>query len=157
MKKKLIKIFKVLKRKKMKVSVAESCTGGMLAKTLTSLSGSSQIFNFGLVTYSNNSKNFLLNVSKKTIKKYGAVSYQCCLEMIKNLSKLSKNNIALSITGIAGPKGSSINKPVGLVFIGIKTKNIQKVYKFKFKNKGRYYVQKASVNKSLDLSLSIFK
>ena len=157
MKIKLKRIIKILTKKKYKISIVESCTGGMLSNAFTSISGSSKIFNFGLVTYSNLSKNLLLKVPKEIIKKKGAVSPECCLAMVKNLSKLSKSDIALSITGIAGPKGSTINKPVGLVYIGIKTKNIEKVYKFRFKNGGRHYVKRSSVNKSLDLILSIFK
>ena len=157
MKIKLKRIIKILTKKKYKISIVESCTGGMLSNAFTSISGSSKIFNFGLVTYSNLSKNLLLKVPKEIIKKKGAVSPECCLAMVKSLSKLSKSDIALSITGIAGPKGSTINKPVGLVYIGIKTKNIEKVYKFRFKNRGRHYVKRSSVNKSLDLILSIFK
>ena len=114
------KVVKLLKKNRLKISIAESCTGGMLSGAITSVSGSSKIFTMGLVTYSNQSKYQLLKVPKKIIKKFGAVSIQCCFAMVNNLSKISKSNIALSVTGIAGPKGATKNKPVGLVFLGIK-------------------------------------
>ena len=115
-----LKIVKLLTKKKLTVSFAESCTGGLLSSSITSISGSSKVFNMGLVTYSNNAKVKLLQVPKKTITKYGAVSYETCLSMVKNLSKISKANISISITGIAGPNGGTKAKPVGLVYIGLK-------------------------------------
>jgi len=157
MKKLSQKIVKLLKRKRLKLSVVESCTGGMLSSALTSVSGSSKIFTLGLVTYSNQSKNRILKVPKQIIRKHGAVSMQCCLSMINNLSKISKSNIAVSITGIAGPSGGSKQKPVGLVYVGIKKGNKIKIHKYLFKNKGRSYVQKATVRKSLGLILNILK
>ena len=114
------KIISVLKKKKLKLAIAESCTGGMLSSSFTSVSGSSKVFTLGLVTYSNQAKTSILKVPKKVIKKYGAVSIQCCLAMVTNLNKISKSKICVSITGIAGPKGGSKLKPVGLVYIGIK-------------------------------------
>ena len=114
------KIIFTLKKKKLKISVAESCTGGLLSSSITSISGASKIFNLGLITYSNQAKIKILKVNKKIIKKYGAVSHECCSAMVKNLSKISKANINVSITGIAGPKGGTKQKPVGLVYIGIK-------------------------------------
>ena len=129
----------------------ESCTGGMLSSAITSVSGSSKVFTLGLVTYSNQSKNHLLKVPKQIIKKYGAVSIQCCFSMVNNLSKISKNDISVSITGIAGPGGGTKQKPVGLVYIGIKRKNKIKVSRYLFKNKNRYYIQKLAVKKSLQL------
>ena len=157
MKKLSQKIVKLLKRKRLKLSVVESCTGGMLSSTLTSVSGSSKIFTLGLVTYSNQSKNHVLKVPKKIIRKHGSVSMQCCLSMLNNLSKISKSNIAVSITGIAGPSGGSKQKPVGLVYVGIKKGNKIKIHKYLFKNKGRSYIQKATVRKSLGLILNILK
>ena len=112
------KIVSLLKRKKLKIAVAESCTGGMLSNALTSVSGSSKVFTLGLVTYSNQAKTSILKVPKKIISRYGAVSIQCCSAMINNLSKISKTKICVSITGIAGPKGGSKQKPVGLVWFG---------------------------------------
>ena len=157
MKKLSQKIVKLLKRKRLKLSVVESCTGGMLSSALTSVSGSSKIFTLGLVAYSNQSKNRVLKVPKQIIRKHGAVSMQCCLSMINNLSKISKSNIAVSITGIAGPSGGTKKKPVGLVFVGIKKENKIKIHKCLFKNKGRSYIQKATVRKSLGLILNILK
>ena len=114
------KVVQKLIKKKLKVSFAESCTGGLLSSSITSISGSSKVFNLGLVTYSNKAKMNILKVPKKIISKYGAVSKECCLSMVKNLSKISKANISISITGIAGPKGGTKQKPIGLVYIGIK-------------------------------------
>ena len=151
------KIVSLLKRKKLKISFAESCTGGLLSSTITSVSGSSKVFNLGLVTYSNQSKIKVLKVSKKIIKKYGSVSEQVCRAMVKNVSKIGKTNISVSITGIAGPSGGTKIKPVGLVYVGIKKGNRTEVKKYLFKNKGRSYIQKAAVNKSLGLILSFLK
>ena len=157
MKKLSLKVVKLLRRKKLKISFAESCTGGLLASSITSISGSSKIFNFGLVTYSNQSKINILNVSKQIITKHGAVSYETCISMVKNLSKISKSNISISVTGIAGPKGGTIKKPVGLVYIGIKKGNKTLVKRYLFKNKKRNLVQRATVIKALNLVLSITK
>ena len=157
MKSKLHQIVKILKRKKLKISFAESCTGGLLSSAITSVSGSSKVFALGLVTYSNQSKNSVLKIRKKNIRIYGAVSYETCLSMVKNLSKIAKTGVSVSITGIAGPKGGTRKKPVGLVYIGIKKGNKTLVKKHIFKNKGRLYIQKIAVNKSLDLILSFIK
>jgi len=151
------KIVKLLSKKKLKISFAESCTGGLLSCAITSVSGSSKVFALGLVTYSNQSKNNILKIPKKTLIKYGAVSYESCLSMVKNLSKISKTEVSVSITGIAGPKGGSRKKPVGLVYIGIKKGNRTLVKKNLFKNKGRLYIQKTAVNKSLGIILSFIK
>ena len=148
-------IVKLLTKKKLTVSFAESCTGGLLASSITSISGSSKIFNMGLVTYSNNAKVKLLKVPKKTITKYGAVSYETCLSMVKNLNKISKTNISVSITGVAGPKGGTKQKPVGLVYVGIKKGNKIKINRYSFKNKNRISIQRATVKKTLDLILRI--
>ena len=145
------KIISLLRRKRFSLSIAESCTGGMLSSSITSMSGSSKVFSMGLVTYSNKSKINLLKVPNKIIKKYGAVSVQCCLIMVNNLSKLSKSKVCVSITGIAGPRGGSKQKPVGLVYIGIRIEKKVVVNKCNFKNKGRAYIQKQTVKKSLNL------
>ena len=157
MKKLLQKIVKLLSKKKLKISFAESCTGGLLSCAITSVSGSSKVFTLGLVTYSNQSKINILKIPKKTLIKYGAVSYESCLSMVKNLSKISKTEVSVSITGIAGPKVGSRKKPVGLVYIGIKKGNKTLVKKHLFKNKGRLYIQKTAVNKSLGIILSFIK
>tara|TARA_X000000368_G_scaffold373427_1_gene324422 strand:- start:52 stop:525 length:474 start_codon:yes stop_codon:yes gene_type:complete len=157
MKKLSQKVVKLLIKKKLKISFAESCTGGLLSSFITSISGSSKVFTIGLVTYSNHAKIKILKVPKKIIMKYGAVSYETCLSMVKNLNKISKTNISVSITGIAGPKGGTKQKPVGLVFIGIKKGNKTLVKKYLFKNKRRNSIQESSVNKALNLILSFAK
>jgi len=151
------KIVRLLGKKKFKISFAESCTGGLLSSTITQISGSSKVFTLGLVAYSNQSKINTLKVPKNTIRKYGAVSYETCLSMVKNLNKISKTNISVSVTGIAGPRGGSKKKPVGLVFIGIKKVNKTLVRKYLFKNKKRSAIQRAAVSKSLNLILSFLK
>ena len=150
-------LVKTLIKKKLKISFAESCTGGLLASSITSISGSSKIFNLGLVTYSNQAKIKFLKVNKNIIKRYGAVSHECCLAMVNNLSKISKANINVSITGIAGPKGGTKLKPVGLVYIGIKRGNKIQIFKYLFKNKKRSSIQKSTVRKALDLVLMVTK
>ena len=137
-----------LTKKKLKISFAESCTGGMLASSMTSISGASKVFDLGLITYSNQAKIKILKVNKNIIKNHGAVSAECCKAMVINLSKISEANINVSITGIAGPKGGTKNKPVGLVYIGIKKGEKIKIIKNIFKFKSRKSIQKASVNKS---------
>ena len=151
------KIVKILIKKKLKISLAESCTGGLLSSAITSVNGSSKVFTLGLLTYSNQSKTQILKVSKNIIRKYGSVSEQVCLAMVKNLSKISKTNMSVSITGIAGPSGGTKIKPVGLVYVGIKKNDRAEVKKYLFKNNGRSYIQKATVNKSLRLILSFLK
>ena len=149
------KIVSLFKRKKLKLAVAESCTGGMLSSAITSVSGSSKVFTMGLVTYSNQAKISILKVPKKIIIRNGAVSVQCCLAMVNSLSKISKSKVCISITGIAGPKGGSKQKPVGLVYIGIRVGKKVIVNKCNFKNKGRTYIQKQTVKKSLHLLLNL--
>ena len=149
------KVVKLLSKKRLNISFAESCTGGLLASTVTSISGSSKIFTIGLVTYSNQAKIKFLKVPKKIILKHGAVSYETCLSMVKNLNKISKTNIAVSITGIAGPKGGTKKKPVGLVYIGIKKGNKIIVKKNIFKNKNRSSIQKYTVNQALKMILDV--
>ena len=147
------KVVRILTKKKLSVSFAESCTGGLLASTITSISGSSKVFNMGLITYSNNAKVKLLKVPKKTITKYGAVSHETCLSMVENLSKISKSNISSSITGVAGPNGGTKQKPVGLVYVGLKKGRKTIIKKNLFKNKGRIFIQKATVKKALKMVL----
>ena len=144
-------LINILSKKKLKISFAESCTGGQLASSVTSISGASKVFDLGFVTYSNQAKIKVLKVHKNIIKKYGAVSYECCYAMVNNLSKISKANINVSITGIAGPKGGTKHKPVGLVYIGIKKGNKIKINKCIFKVKNRSSIQKATVRKALNL------
>ena len=157
MKKLSQKVVKLLTKKRLKISFAESCTGGLLSSSITSISGSSKVFTLGLVTYSNQSKISILKVPKNIVTKHGAVSYETCLSMVKNLSRISKTNISVSITGIAGPNGGTKHKPVGLVFIGIKKANKTLVKKYFFKNKKRIFIQRAAIIKSLNLILSFVK
>ena len=151
------KIIFLLKKKKLRLAVAESCTGGMLSSSITSISGSSKVFTLGLVTYSDQAKTKILKIPKQLIKKYGAVSFQCCLAMVNRLSKISKAKVCVSITGIAGPKGGSKQKPVGLVYIGIKVGKKVIINKCNFKNNGRSSIQKQTVKKSLYLLLKLIK
>ena len=140
------KLVKLLIKKKLKISFAESCTGGLLSSSITSINGSSKVFTLGLVTYSNQSKINILKVPKRIIIKHGAVSYETCLEMVKNLNKISKTSISESITGVAGPKGGTKKKPVGLVYIGIKKGKILFIKQNKFKSKKRNSIQKLTVD-----------
>ncbi|MDC3118023.1 CinA family protein [Candidatus Pelagibacter sp.] len=150
-------LIRLLTEKKLKISFAESCTGGQLSSAITSISGASNVFNLGLVTYSNQAKIKVLKVNKNIIKKYGAVSYECCYAMVNNLSKISKANINVSITGIAGPKGGTKQKPVGLVYIGVKKGDKIQINKCLFKSKKRSLIQKATVKKALNLVLRVAK
>ena len=151
------KIVANLIKKKLNISFVESCTGGLLSSSITSVSGSSKIFSMGLITYSNQSKIAILKISKNIIQKYGSVSAQCCLSMVNNLNKISKSKVCISITGIAGPRGGTRQKPVGLVYIGIKIGKKVFINKCNFKNKGRIFIQKQTVKKSLNLLLKLIK
>ena len=157
MKKLSLKIVNLLTKKKLNISFAESCTGGLLASSITSISGSSKVFTVGLVTYSNNAKINILKVPQNIISRHGAVSHETCMYMVRNLNRISKTNISVSITGVAGPNGGTRKKPVGLVYIGIKKSNKILVKKYFFKNKNRQQIQRATVNKALNLVLSINK
>ena len=151
------KIVSLLKKKKIKLAVAESCTGGMLSSAITSVSGSSKVFTMGLVTYSNQAKTSILKIPNQIIKKKGAVSVQCCLAMVNNLSKISKAKVCISITGIAGPKGGSKQKPVGLVYIGFKIGKKVIINKCNFKNNSRTFIQKQTVKKTLNLLAKLIR
>ncbi|MBD1170003.1 CinA family protein [Pelagibacterales bacterium SAG-MED08] len=144
-------ISKNLNKKRLKISFAESCTGGLLASEITSVSGASKVFGLGLVTYSNQAKISVLKVNKNIIKKYGAVSPECCEAMVKNLAKISKAQINVSITGIAGPNGGTKTKPVGLVYIGVKNKNKILITKNIFKQKSRKAIQNSTVKRTLEI------
>ena len=148
-------LVKILIKKKLKISFAVSCTGGMLAISITAVSGSSKVFNLGLITYSNQAKIKILRVNKNIISKYGAVSYECCKAMVINLSKISKANINVSITGIAGPNGGTKSKPVGLVYIGVKKKNKMIINKNIFKSNNRKSIQMKTVKKAFKIVNSI--
>jgi PncC family amidohydrolase len=151
------KIVSLLKRKKLKLAIAESCTGGMLSSAITSVSGSSKVFTMGLITYSNQAKTSILKIPNQIIKKNGAVSVQCCLAMVNNLSKISKSKVCISVTGIAGPKGGSKQKPIGLVYIGVKIGKKVVVNKCNFKNNGRTFIQRQTVKKALNLLAALIR
>ena len=136
-------LVKKLIKKKLKISFAESCTGA------------SKVFNLSLVTYSNHSKIQILKVNKDIINKFGAVSHECCKAMVVNLSRISKANINISITGIAGPGGGTKKKPVGLVYIGIKKGKKIIISKNIFKSKSRIAIQKSTVRKAISIVNSI--
>ena len=138
-------LHKKLIKKKLTISLAESCTGGLLAHNFTKLANSSKYFKMGLTTYSNQAKIKILKVNKNIISKYGAVSQECCKTMVQNLSKISKSKINVSITGIAGPGGGSKEKPVGLVYIGIKKGKALLIKEYKYKSKNRNSIQKSTV------------
>ncbi len=148
-------LHKKLIQKKLTISVAESCTGGLLASNFTRFSNASKYFQIGLITYSNKAKINILKVHKKIIDRYGAVSPETCEAMVKNLAKLSKSKINISITGVAGPNGGTKLKPVGLVYIGVKKSNKMLITKNIFKNKNRVGIQKATVKRSLDIVASM--
>ena len=148
---KIKKILLKLRNKNINLSIAESCTGGMLAQHITSISGASKVFSFGVVTYSNQSKVKYLKVPRKIISINGAVSKECCRSMLTNLAKISKAKLNLAITGIAGPNGGTKQKPVGLVYIGIKKNKKIKINKYLFNNKERKSIRVNSVKKSLEL------
>jgi PncC family amidohydrolase len=141
-----------LKKKKIKVAVAESCTGGLISYNLTKIPGASKFFMMGIVSYSNISKLDLLKVRQKTLTKYGAVSAEICKEMCNNLLKISKTNIAISVTGIAGPDGGTKKKPIGLVYVGICSKNKLEIKKFNFGKKlSRINIQNQTLKKTIKL------
>jgi nicotinamide-nucleotide amidase len=142
-------------KKRLTISVAESCTGGLLAHNLTKLANSSKYFQIGLTTYSNQAKIKILKVNKNIIKKYGAVSKECCKSMVQNLSKISKSKINVSITGIAGPGGASKIKPIGLVYIGIQKNRTLLVKENKFKSKNRNSIQKLTVREVIKIILNL--
>ena len=148
-------LHKKLIKKRLTISVAESCTGGLLAHNLTKLANSSNYFHMGLTTYSNRAKMKILKVNKNIINKYGAVSNECCKTMVQNLSKISKSKINISITGIAGPGGASKNKPIGLVYIGIKKGKTLIIKENRFKSKKRNLIQTLTVKEVIKTILKL--
>ncbi len=139
------KIINKLIKNNISISVAESCTGGLISNTISKYSGVSKIFSFGLVCYSNEAKIKYLSISKKKLDTYGAVSSNIAEEMINNLYFKERSKISISTTGIAGPKGGTQKKPVGLVYIGIKFKNKNFIFKKNFKG-SRLSIQKNTRN-----------
>ena len=142
---------KELIKKRISISLAESCTGGLLSSLITSIDGASKVFRVGIIAYSNRAKIIQLKVPKIIIKKFGAVSSECCSKMLKGLSTLSNSKINISITGIAGPNGGSKKKPVGLVYIGIKKGKKIRINKYLFKSKNRENIRKKPIFEAVRL------
>ena len=153
MKSKLIKIKKLCDEQKLKISLAESCTGGLLSSLITELPGCSSFFETSLVTYSNKSKMDFLDVKKNTISRHGSVSHQTAKAMVIGLISKTKTDIAISITGVAGPAGGTKKNPVGTVYFGvaIKNRNNAKTYKKYFSKKNRKSIQSNSAEFAIDL------
>jgi len=151
------KVIKECDKQKRILAVAESCTGGMLSSYITSISGSSNIFDRGFITYSNDAKIDSIDVKKKTIEKFGAVSKETAIEMAEGTIKNSLASLAISITGVAGPGGGTSINPVGTVYIAIIIDDEKDVKKFNFLDKGREFIRKASVYEALQLLLNKLK
>jgi len=147
-------IFDAVERKNWILATAESCTGGLISAAITAESGSSTYFDRGFVTYSNNAKLDLLNVSHETLSQYGAVSEQTAVEMAQGALNNSNANIAVSVTGIAGPTGGTADKPVGLVYIGCALADTVSAQAYNFPNMSRDEVRHNTVKAALDLILS---
>lgn len=144
------KLFELLKKYNLTISTAESCTGGMIASAITDVSGSSEFFGTGIVTYSNEAKMNLIGVSKETLEQYGAVSEQTAKQMAEGVLKLADSSISVSVTGIAGPTGGTAEKPVGLVYIGVSGRYGTYAYKNKFDG-NRQNVRKQTVERAFEL------
>lgn len=144
------KVYALLKDKKYTIACAESCTGGLLSATLINVAGVSEVFNEGIVTYSNEAKKEYLGVKKKTLKKYGAVSKQTAKEMAIGIAKKAKAQVAISTTGIAGPDGGTDEKPVGLVYIGVYINGETVVKEYVFEG-DRQSVRMQVVEKALNI------
>lgn len=146
----------ILKSKGYYISVAESCTGGLISKLITDVSGSSEYFYAGLITYSNTAKISLLGVEKSVIERFGAVSQQCAEAMVKGLYKKTNSDVCISVTGIAGPGGGSYKKPVGLVYVGFIVHNFFCVKKLFFKG-DRYQIRKQTANFCIKFTLDVLQ
>ncbi|WP_297297519.1 CinA family protein [uncultured Brachyspira sp.] len=149
-------VVELLIQRGLKITSAESCTGGLFAAHITSVSGSSECFEGSFVTYSNEIKHKMINVREETLEKYGAVSEECVIEMAENSRKIMDSDIAISISGIAGPSGGTEDKPVGLVWICISAEGYTKAYKNIFSG-DRNEVREQSVLFSLNLVENFIK
>ena len=150
-------ILELCRKNKLKVVTAESLTGGLIIGALTEIPGSSDVVDRGFITYTNLAKQQSLKVKPETLNNFGAVSEQTAKEMVFGALTKSEASVAISITGIAGPYGGSKFKPIGLVYIGVKVGKKVVVNKCNFKNKGRIFIQKQTVKKSLNLLLKLIK
>ncbi len=146
-------VFQALRSKGWKLVTAESCTGGMVAAAITDIAGSSEIFDRGFVTYSNEAKVEMLGVPTELIKKHGAVSEEVARAMAEGALAHARADIAVSITGIAGPSGGSETKPVGLVHFACATKETTAHVRRRFKNRGRSSIRAAAMNQALEMVL----
>lgn len=144
-------VFKLLKEKNLKIATAESCTGGMLGEFLTSVAGISPYYEMGVITYSNEMKEKLLGVESETLARYGAVSRQTAEEMAVGVLKKSGADIAISITGIAGPGGGTAEKPVGLVYVGLADKNGCVTFRELHLSGNRERIRRITVKNALNL------
>ena len=146
------------REKNYKLAIAESCTGGLISSAITSIPGSSDIFECSFITYSNRSKKKILNVSENNLNLFGAVSKEVVIDMINGLRKNTNSDILLAISGIAGPGGGTINKPEGLVWVSYALKNqVLKTSKLEFGPIGRDLVREKSTKQSLKFLLSLFE
>lgn len=145
------KIVELLKEKKLILATAESCTGGLIAKRITDVSGSSGVFECGMVSYSNRIKHEILSVKNETLEKYGAVSEECAREMVHGLLRVSGADIGVAVTGIAGPSSDDTNKPVGLVYIAFS--NGKNTVVNKYLNDFSEDIRNSNRNKSADEAL----
>jgi nicotinamide-nucleotide amidase len=150
----LKKISTILKEKGLKIATAESCTGGLISHSFTNISGSSDYFDRGIVSYSNKAKMELLGVSDDILIKYGAVSEQVAKAMAEGLRNRSKVDIGIATTGIAGPTGGTKEKPVGLVYIAISTEDLTQVNKFQFSG-SRLENKESTLNAALKMLLDL--
>lgn len=150
------KIVKILKKRELTITTAESCTGGMIASKLVSVAGVSDVFGEGFVTYSDDSKRDLLGVPKRVLKKYGAVSGYTAKYMAGGAAKRTGADVAVSVTGLAGPGGGTPDKPVGLVYIGYYYDGIIKVKKYIFKG-DRQQVREKACDVALEMLLKIIQ
>lgn len=154
-------LIKLCRKYSIKITTAESCTGGLISSAITSISGSSEVFDLGLITYSNDAKVRLLNVSTSVLSKYGAVSKQVCTEMSENaIDKYKSSNMSIAVTGIAGPKSDSTSKEIGLVYISISmltddNKKKTLCNEYKFGNIGRDKVRISTKNEALRLCIEL--
>lgn len=149
-------VMHLLKEQKLLLSTAESCTGGMIAAAITDLAGSSEVFHGSLVVYSNEWKHNMLGVSSEVLERYGAVSEECVREMVDNLCKKFSVKAGIAVSGIAGPGGGTDEKPVGLVYIGVKVRNKSIVKKYNFPGK-RYIVRKRTLYTALNILRKLLK
>ncbi len=153
-------LVKFLSEKGKTISTAESCTGGLLSKMITDVSGSSEVFGFGVCTYANEAKMKMLSVNQETLKEYGAVSEQTAMQMAQGIRNLSGSDIALSLTGIAGPGGGTDEKPVGLVYLGVSTKEktyAKKLLLSRHKSTDRDYIRTLAAKNAIMEAIKILR